>query len=157
MANPPTVGRPAAGFGTQRAQKWVLAAAILSAVMYGFRRIVEPSVSEAPARGGKVAKITGAGSPPPSLSHWAISYGAGFFLLSVLSFGAPEVAASIAMLMVAGTGLTNGTAILTDINSLEGASSSTATAAITQKTPDPPVTHLPGGKTVGASTDTVTP
>lgn len=117
----PSVGRPAQGFTTQRAQRWVLGAAILIAVTYAFRRIVEPSVTTSPARGGTAKKIAGAGSPPPPLGQWAVAYGAGFLLLSVMSLGAPEVAASLAALTVAGSFLTNGTTIVADIAGLEGA------------------------------------
>jgi hypothetical protein len=131
--------RPAQGFGTARAQKWILAAAILTAVIYGFRRALEPSVAQAPARGGTTSKLAGAGSPPPSLGHWAVAYGAGFVLLSFLSLGAPEVAASIAMLMVAGTAITNGTALVTDIQTLEG----------TGKTAQPLLPPLPPPGTAG--------
>jgi hypothetical protein len=140
LPSSPSVGRPAHGFTTGRAQKWVLTAAILVAVMYAFRRIVEPSVTTAPARGGTAAKITGAGSPPPALGQWAVSYGVGFLLLSVIALGAPELAASVAMLMVAGSFLTNGTSLIADISGLEGKTPNSpavnaAAQAVTQTSP----------------------
>jgi hypothetical protein len=141
--------RPAKGFGTARAQKWVLAAAILTAIIYGFRRALEPSVQQAPARGGTASKLAGAGSPPPSLGHWAVAYGAGFILLSFVSLGAPEVAASIAMLMVAGTMITNGTAIVTDIQTLEGGKTTTTIKPLLPPNP-PPGTAGPAGATGNA-------
>lgn len=131
-ASAPSVGRPAQGFGTLRAQKWILAAALVTAISYAFRRLVEPSVTAAPARGGKVAQLLGSGSPPPPLGQWAIAYGAGFLMLSIVSLGAPEVAASLAMLELAGVALTSGTSLLADIGNLEkNAPSSSALAAPT--------------------------
>jgi hypothetical protein len=155
----PTVGRPAQGFSAARAQKWILAAALISALTYGFRLIIEPTVTTAPARGGKAATLAGAGSPPPPLSHWAVSYGAGFLMLSIVSLAAPEVAASIAMLMAAGTFLSHGTSIVADITGLQntpvaanaaGTPAGTPTAVAPKSTavastPSNLIGNLPGG------------
>lgn len=118
MVASPTVGRPAQGFTSQRAQRWVLAAALLSAMIYGFRRIIEPVSGNTTSSGTAAQKLAGTGTPP-TLSHWAIAYGAGFLMLSVISLGAPELAASLAMLMVVGELLSNGTTIVADITGLE--------------------------------------
>lgn len=111
--------RPAQGFTSARAQRWILASAIVIALTYSLRRIVEPA-TEAPARGGKASRLAGAGSPPPSLSHWAVAYGAGFAMLALVAMAAPELAASLAALTVTGTLLANGTSIVADIAGLEG-------------------------------------
>jgi hypothetical protein len=130
---PPTP-RPAKGFGTLRAQKWVLTAAILTAIIYAFRRLVEPSLSAAPPQGGQAQKLIGSGSPPPALGEWAVAYGTGFLLLSILTLGAPEVAGSLAMLLIAGELLTNGLAIAADIGNLEKQlSGSTSSSSSTPK------------------------
>lgn len=130
MAASTPTPRPAKGFGTARAQKWVLTAALVTAIIYGFRRALEPSVQQAPARGGTAAKLTGAGSPPPALGHWAVAYGAGFMMLSMLAIAAPEAAGSVAMLIVAGSLLTNGTAIVADIGNLEKTNAPAATPPV---------------------------
>jgi len=143
LPSSPGVGRPAQGFTSARAQRWVLTAAILTAVIYTFRRIVEPSVLTAPPRGGTTAKLTGSGSPPPSLGHWAVAYGTGFVLLSVLTLGAPEVAASLAMLMVAGSALTNGSSLVADVTGLEGKSTTKTVKAPVTPVAGPGTTHVP--------------
>ncbi|HWD76348.1 MAG TPA: hypothetical protein VG371_14500 [Solirubrobacteraceae bacterium] len=139
LATSPGVGRPAQGFTTGRAQRWVLTAAILTAVIYAFRRTVEPAASTAPAKGGKAAALLGAGSPPPPLGQWAVAYATGFVFLSLLTLGAPELAASLAGMMVVGGLLTNGNSIATDISQLEGG------AASKTAKPGPVQTALAGG------------
>jgi hypothetical protein len=67
-----------------------------------------------------VKQLLGVGTPP-SLERWTISYGVAFFMLSVLCLGAPELAASLAMIAVVGNVLANGQTIARDINTLEGA------------------------------------
>lgn len=120
MAAAPTIGRPARGLSTERANKWVLASAVITGMIYAFRRLIEPSVSSAPAKGGKGAQLLGAGSPPPALGQWVVAYGVGHIMLAVLALGAPEVAASLAMLVIAGELLTNGLSVVADIAGLEG-------------------------------------
>lgn len=107
------------GFSSTRAQQWILVAAILTGVIYGFRRVVEPASGSSSPSSGKLARLAGAGAPP-DLEHWAVSYGAAFLMLSVLSLGAPELAASIAAMAVAGNLLANGTTIAADLAGLEG-------------------------------------
>src|SRR5262249_40604539 len=87
--------------------------------------------ASAPARGGQASRLLGAGSPPPPLAQWAIAYGAGFLMLSILALGAPEVAASVAGLMVAGELLANGTSVVADLTSLEGGTTTTTTSTTT--------------------------
>jgi hypothetical protein len=111
--------RPASGFTPARAQSWILAAAVVIAVIYGVRRLVEPSLSSAPAKGGTAATLAGAGSPPPTLAHWLVAYGAGFGMLALLALAAPELAGSLALLAAAGSLLTNGTSLVADITGLE--------------------------------------
>lgn len=125
----PTTGRPAKGFTAQRAQQWVLAAAVITAVVYTFRRISEGAVSTAPAKGGKVSALLGTGSPPPPLGQWAIAYGAGFTLLALVSVAAPELAGSLAMLELVGCVLGNGNALAGDLSKLEGNAKAKTTPA----------------------------
>lgn len=127
MMSAPTAGRPAQGFSPQKAQQWVLVAAVVTGIVYTFRRIIEPSVTTAPKKGTKAAALAGAGSPPPALGQWAIAYGAGFLFLSLMAVAAPELAGSLAMLELAGTLLTNGTSILADITGLEQPATTPAT------------------------------
>lgn len=116
MARSPAVGRSAQGFSTDRAQKWILAAALITGIVYAFRAVIEPSVSSSPAKGSSLL----GGSPPPPVGKWAVAYGAGFLMLSILALGAPEVAGSFAMLEIAGVLLTNGTSVIADLSGLEG-------------------------------------
>lgn len=121
MATPaaPAV-RPAQGLSSARAQRWVLAAAIVVGMTYALRRFVEPAMIDAPTRGGPKARIAGPGTPPPALAHWAVAYGAGFTLLALLALPAPELAGALAILVVTGTLLGNGGALATDLRYLQG-------------------------------------
>lgn len=113
--------RPARGFTTSRAQRWILTSAILTAVIYAFRRLVEPTTGAAsPAKGGALARLAGAGTPPASVEHWAVGYSAAYLMLAILALVAPEAAASLAAITVLGNLLTNGTTIAADITGLEG-------------------------------------
>lgn len=125
----PGVGRPARGFTSNQAQKWVLAAAIVIAMTYTFRKLIEPGMTAAPAKGSTAHKLAGAGSPPPPLGQWAVAYGAGFTFLALMTVAAPELAASLAMLATAGSLLTNGTSIVADLAGLEGKTNSASVNA----------------------------
>lgn len=119
----------APGYSTARAQQIILAAALITAVVYAFRRAIEPAVSAAPARGGKAHALAGLGSPPPALGVWAFAYGTGFLMLSVLSLGAPELAGGLAALVIAGELLTNGQAIAADVAQAEQTAGAATSAA----------------------------
>jgi len=110
---------PAHGFTSEKAQGWVLTAAIVTAVIYAFRRVIEPSVSSAPAKGSKASRVLGAGSPPAPVGQWAIAYGAAFLMLALVAEVSPETAGSLAILVTLTTLLTNGPAIVADIKSVE--------------------------------------
>jgi hypothetical protein len=142
MANLPTAPapRPAQTFTTARAQQWVLASAIVVAVVYVFRSLVEPAMTTAPAKGSKVSAILGAGSPPPALGTWAISYGAGFIFLAVISLAAPELAATLALMTATGSLLANGQSVASDLANLEH-SNTTRTVAGTATPSDAGAGH----------------
>lgn len=108
--------RPAYGFSTAKAQRWILGSAIVVAMVYMLRRFTE---DDPPARGSTAARLAGHGSPPPQLAHWTIAYATGFMFLALIALPAPELAASLAMLTVTGTLLTNGTAIAADLAELQ--------------------------------------
>lgn len=116
MSSAPTF-RPAQGFTSSRAQTWVLGSALITALIYGFRRTVE-GISNTPQK-GKVASLLGSGAPAP-LAQWAVAYGTAYLMLAVLALGAPELAASLAMMAVVGNVINNGISITTDIAGLEG-------------------------------------
>jgi len=118
--------RPAQGFSTGRAQQWILISALLTATIYVFRRIVEPTTGTSGASSNKLAQLAGAGAPP-SVEHWAISFGAAFLGLAVIALAAPELAASLAVTVVLGNVLTNGTTIAADLGGLEGQKTVTPT------------------------------
>lgn len=108
---------PARDFTPARAQAWVLMAAVVTGIIYTFRKVIEP-VTPSSAKSSLPSKLLGAG-PPPSVEQWAVSYGAAFLMLSVIAVVSPETAGSMAILIVVGTLLANGTAIVKDINSLK--------------------------------------
>lgn len=111
--------RPGQGLSSARAQRWVLAAAIVVGLTYALRRFVEPGMS-IPPRGGRNARLAGTGSPPPALPQWAVAYGAGFMILGLVALPAPEVAAALSVLVVTGTLLGNGLALADDLRELQG-------------------------------------
>lgn len=135
MATAPTP-RPTQGFSSARAQRWVMAAALIVGMTYALRRIVEPGMAAAPARGSTAHRVAGAGSPPPSLQRWAVAYGTGFTILALVALPAPEVAGSLAVLVVAGTLLANGTSITADLAHLQGTPTPT-TATTVDNSPFP--------------------
>lgn len=133
----PTAGRPAQGFTTAKAQSWVLVSAVLTAVIYAFRKMVEPSTPPS-KKTGKLASLVGAGQTPTT-ENWVISYGAAFMILSIVALGAPELAASLAIMALAGNLLTNGITLASDLTNLEGTVTPTSTneatiGAATQQT-----------------------
>lgn len=119
---------PARGFTTAKAESWVLASAMIVGAVYGFRRIIEPSVTTAPARGGKAAALLGAGSPPAALGQWAVAYSTSYIFLSIGAIIAPELAAALAMLIVGASLLSNGISVSTDLTTLEGGKKTAAVA-----------------------------
>jgi hypothetical protein len=131
MASAPSP-RPTQGFSSEHAQQWVLASAILLAVTYTFRRLIEPSVSAAPAKGSKASALLGAGSPPPPLGQWAVSFGAAFTILALMTLAAPELAASLALMAATGSLLTNGISVVADLDGLEGNKTAATAAKNTQ-------------------------
>lgn len=114
--NAPTP-RPAQGFTSSRAQSWVLGSAMITALIYGFRRTVE-GATPSTVQKGKVNSLLGSGTPAP-LNQWLIAYGAAYLMLAVLALGAPELAASLAMMAVIGNVITNGLTITGDLAALE--------------------------------------
>lgn len=111
--------RPAQGFSTERAQKWVLVSALLTAVIYGFRRTIEPAQTSSTPAKNKLAALAGSGSPP-ALGQWLVSYAVAFGFLAVIALGAPEFAASLAGVVVLGNLLNNGTTIVADLAGIGG-------------------------------------
>lgn len=108
---------PSPDFTQQQAQKWILASAVVLAVIYGFRRLVETAAPSQPS--GPISSLIGTGAPPPAM-QWAVSYAVAMFGLSLLALAAPEVAGGLAMMTVAGALLTNGTAVSRDVAALKG-------------------------------------
>lgn len=120
--------RPARGFSSERAQRWVLIAAILTAVIYGFRRIVEPTTGTGQPAPNTIAKLAGIGAPP-TVAQWAVSFSVAFLMLSALAMAAPEAAATLAGVMVVSNLLANGGQIARDITGVEGGKPPTAAAS----------------------------
>lgn len=111
--------RPAQGFSTHRANEWIIVTAIVTALAYTFRRLVSPTQA-ATGGGHTAARLVGAGPPPP-LEQWAVAYTGAFFGLALLAVAAPEVAATLALMMAVGELIANGTAIASELQGLQGA------------------------------------
>lgn len=111
---------PGAGLTSDRAQQWVLVAALITTASYGFRRLVETDLKRTPAHGSSTQRLLGSGSPPPPLSTWAFSYGAAFSILALIAFASPEIGGSLAILSVLATVMFNSQAVIADLGSLQG-------------------------------------
>lgn len=124
--------RPAKGFTGPRAQKWVLTSALVTALIYTVRHLVEGDTSPAPASNA-ARQFLGQGSPP-SFGQWAIAYGTAFLGLSLLAVAAPEVAASLAMFTLVVTFLESGGQLANDLKALEGGTAGSGAAGVTGTT-----------------------
>jgi hypothetical protein len=142
----PNVGRPAQGFTTGRAQKWILTSAIITGVIYMFRRLVYEGGTVKQA--ATAARVAGHGNPPPPLSQWATAWIGGYLLLAVLAVGAPEIAGSFAILALAGDLLTNGIGIVADLAQLEGKGIGTPISPAAAATKQLGASALPSGPAV---------
>jgi hypothetical protein len=109
--------RPAKGFTSARAEKWVMASALITAIVYLVRHLVEGESSPEPATSAARAFL-GQGSPP-SVGQWLIAYATGFLGLAILAALAPEIAASAAMFVVFATFIESGGQLATDLQKLE--------------------------------------
>lgn len=109
---------PGSGLTPGRAQGWVLVAAIITGVVYAFRKVIEPATPSSSKTTG-VKSLLGSGPAPP-IEQWVVSYGTAFLILSVIAFASPETAGSLSILIVIGTLLANGQSVVKDINALEG-------------------------------------
>ena len=119
--------RPAKGFTSARAEKWVLASSLITAIVYVVRHLVEGESSPEPATSAARAFL-GQGSPP-SIGQWLIAYATGFLGLSILAALAPEVAASAAMFVVFATFIESGGQLATDLKNLESGTAGGGTPA----------------------------
>jgi len=109
--------RPTKGFTSARAEKWVMTSALITAVVYLVRHLVEGQSSPEPATSAARAFL-GQGSPP-NVGQWLIAYATGFLLLAILAALAPELAAGSAMLIVFATFIESGGQLAADLKSIE--------------------------------------
>jgi hypothetical protein len=149
--------RPTKGFSSARAQKWVLAAAILEMLIYTFRHLIEGDTSSAPASSSQARAFLGQGKPP-NFGQWIIAYGVAFTFLGVLTLGAPEVAGALAMFMLVATFLESGGQLATDLSQIEhgvgGATASSSTAAVGETGAQITQQALTQGKTIATPAGT---
>jgi len=113
----PTTRPPGKGFTTPRAERWVMAAALITAAVYTVRRLVEGETSPAPATSA-AREFLGQGSPP-NFAQWIIAWGTGFTGLALLALALPELAGALATFVVLATFLESGSQLATDIGLLE--------------------------------------
>jgi hypothetical protein len=121
--------RPGKGFTSARAEKWVLASALITGVVYVVRHLVEGESSAPPATSAARAFL-GQGSPP-SVGQWLIAYATGFLFLSIMAALAPELAASAAMFVVFTTFIESGGQLASDLKQLESGTAGSGPAAPT--------------------------
>lgn len=117
-----------AAFSTSRANKWVLTSALLTAIVYLVRHLVEGETSPAPAT-NTARQFLGQGSPP-SFGQWAIAYGTGYTMLALLATAEPELAAGLAMFGLAVVFLESGGQLATDLQGLEHGTVGPGNAAV---------------------------
>lgn len=113
----PSLPRPAKGFTSASARKWVLTSALVSGLIYLVRHLVEGETSPAPSTNA-ARQFLGQGSPP-NVSQWFIAYATGYLGLALLAVAAPEIAASLAIFVLAVTVLESGGQLAKDLGELE--------------------------------------
>lgn len=118
---------PAAGFTSQKAEKWILTSALMTALIYGFRRLVEGDTSPKPSTNA-AREFLGQGAPP-DFAQWLIAWGTGYGLLALFALALPELAAAFAMLTLLVTLLESGSQLATDLQTIEHTAGSGAAAS----------------------------
>lgn len=146
---PPTVRPPAPfkGWTAARSQRWVMVAALVVAGSYTIRHVTSP-ISSSSSKGSTLSKAVG---DTLSIPSFLIAYGVGFFGLSILAMGLPELGAAFAALIIVGTVMSNGIIIASDIGTLQ------STAQNPPPLPKSPSTPSPSTSSPQPSTTTKTP
>ena len=119
--------RPSKGFTPAKAQKWVMTAALVTAIVYVVRHLTEPEAARSPATSA-ARQFLGQGSPP-NLAQWLIAYSVGFLSLSLLTVAAPELAAAFAMFYLGTVFLESGGQLATDLRNIEAGAGGGPSAA----------------------------
>jgi hypothetical protein len=86
---------------TQQAQSAVSLSAFVVAVIFAYRKLVEPAASTKKA---------------PSTGHFVIGFGFTYITLSIFAEAAPAFGGMMAILVAAGDLLVNGTQLVADVN-----------------------------------------
>lgn len=103
-----------------KAEKTIVTCAIVVFAMWGFRSLYE--MGNAPVEAGEAVhkgglkELVGLEPHPSHPGQFLVGFGFTFFVLSIVAMGAPELAASFAVLVAVGTTLTNGYSLFTDVN-----------------------------------------
>jgi hypothetical protein len=134
---------PRAGFSSQKAEKWIVVSALLTAAIYGFRRLVEGEGTPTPST-SKARAFLGQGTPP-DFAQYLIAWGAGYGFLALFALAVPELAAAFAMLVLLVSVLESGGQLATDLQTIEH-------AAGTQTTGQAAVQGVTGAASAGGVT-----
>lgn len=128
----------------QGAERAVTISALIVAGVYIYRRLTEGAGPV--AKTGKLAQLTGQGSPPPA-GTFITAWGFAFLVISIVASAAPGLGGSFAILVAVGDLLGNGQQVAKDVNSKLGTPAGTGTtAAGTTPAATPPNATGPGSK-----------
>jgi hypothetical protein len=126
------------------AERWVITSALITAAIYAYRRLTEPTASPTTAK-----NLIGQGAPPP-LGTWATAWGFMYLGISIMAQAAPGVGGGFAILVATADFLSNGPALFSDVGKQEGgvtstgASSTAGTPTGATQSPSKDVVTLPG-------------
>lgn len=103
-----------------KAEKTILTCAVVVFAMWGFRTLYEmgnaPVETAKAVKEGGIKQLIGLEPQPAHPAQFLVGFGFVFFSLSVIAMGAPELAASFAILVATGTTLANGASLFTDVS-----------------------------------------
>jgi hypothetical protein len=98
----------------------VLASAIVTGGVWGYRKLVEPTASTKETSGSALKRLAGLEPTPAPTSQFLVGFAFTFLTLSLLLEASPETAGAFSILIATGSILTNGVTIFNDIGSQLG-------------------------------------
>lgn len=99
----------------QQSDTAILTAALLTAGVWGYRKLFEPHIGEGKTPTSELKALSGAEATPATAGQFAVGWGFVFLTLSLVNESSPDLAGSGAMLISVGYLLANGTAVFNDI------------------------------------------
>lgn len=121
-----------------QAERWVVISALVVAGVYAYRRL-----TETPADTTSLKSVLGIGAPPKA-GAFVTAWGFTFLGVSVLATASPPLGGAFAILIMAASFLTNGPAILGDVQKQQTTGLSAAAAAAQQSGATSIISKVPG-------------